>query len=265
MKLLTLNCHAWHEENQLEKIGYLAEAIQEQGYDVIALQEVNQSIGAPLVHKNIKRDNYAAVLLQQLEQLGVADYSLIWDFSHFSLGKFEEGLAILTKHPVIKEHSFFVSKIQDPDRWISRKIIGAQIDFHGQPISFYSCHTGWWHDQEEPFQYQADALYDQINKDRLFFLLGDFNNNASLAGEGYEYLINKGLYDSYALAKEKDAGITVKGKIMGWSDNKEDLRIDLILMSAPLSVVSSKVVFNNENRPVVSDHFGVEVEIDITN
>lgn len=42
MKLLTLNCHSWHEENQLNKICYLAETIKEMMYDVIALQEVSQ-------------------------------------------------------------------------------------------------------------------------------------------------------------------------------------------------------------------------------
>ncbi|MDN7242516.1 endonuclease/exonuclease/phosphatase family protein [Planococcus sp. N028] len=263
MKLLTLNCHSWHEENQLEKISHLAEAIKEQAYDVIALQEVNQSIGEPLIDKNIKKDNYAVVLLHQLKEIGVEDYTLVWNFSHFIYGKFEEGLAILTKHPILEEHSFFVSKESDPDTWKTRKIVGAKIDWNGRAISFYSCHTGWWHDAEEPFKYQADALFKNLNQEEVFFLLGDFNNNASLAGEGYEYLMNKGLYDSYSLAEEKDEGITVKGKITGWNNNKEDLRIDLILMSEPFPVVSSKVIFNNENKPVVSDHFGVEVEVKI--
>lgn len=45
MKLLTLNCHSWQEDNQIEKIKYLAKVIQEEEYDVIALQEVSQSIG----------------------------------------------------------------------------------------------------------------------------------------------------------------------------------------------------------------------------
>ena len=29
MKLLTLNCHSWQEENQVEKIKYLANVIKE--------------------------------------------------------------------------------------------------------------------------------------------------------------------------------------------------------------------------------------------
>ena len=44
MKLLTLNCHAWQEENQMEKIQYLAQVIKEKQYDIIALQEVSQLI-----------------------------------------------------------------------------------------------------------------------------------------------------------------------------------------------------------------------------
>ena len=42
MKLLTLNVHAWLEANQAEKIEILADTIVEKGYDIIALQEVNQ-------------------------------------------------------------------------------------------------------------------------------------------------------------------------------------------------------------------------------
>lgn len=56
MKLLTLNCHSWQEENQLQKIKYLAEIINEKKYDVIALQEVSQSIEAPYIYENIKED-----------------------------------------------------------------------------------------------------------------------------------------------------------------------------------------------------------------
>ena len=42
MKLLTINVHAWIEENQDEKMETLAKVIAEKDYDVIAMQEVNQ-------------------------------------------------------------------------------------------------------------------------------------------------------------------------------------------------------------------------------
>ena len=59
MKLLTLNCHSWQEENQLEKIKYLAQIIKKNQYDVIALQEVSQSIKAKITEGIIKEDNFA--------------------------------------------------------------------------------------------------------------------------------------------------------------------------------------------------------------
>ncbi|MFP3322403.1 endonuclease/exonuclease/phosphatase family protein [Planococcus sp. SIMBA_160] len=262
MKLLSLNCHAWHEEQQMEKIRHLAAAIAEKEYDVIALQEVNQTIGDS-AEQVVKHDNYARVLLQELEQLGVTGYSMVWGFSHLVFGRYEEGSVILTRHPVIEEHSFFVSQSTDKHSPKTRKIVGATIQYGGQPLSFYSCHMGWWHDPIEPFQYQADQLLEQMKKDGHSFLLGDFNNDASLDQQGYAYLMENRLHDTYTLAEEKDTGITVKGKITGWSDNQQDLRIDLILSTEPVAVKSSKVIFNGEHKPVVSDHFGVEAHVEM--
>lgn len=263
MKLLTLNCHAWHEENQLEKIRHLADTIKEKAYDVIALQEVNQSIDAELLYGDIKKDNYGIKLLEELEKIGAHDYSFVWSFSHLVYGIYEEGVAILTKHPIVKKESFFVSLSTDSTYWKTRKIVGAQINFYGLPLSFYSCHMGWWMDEEEPFKQQADRLLQQVKSDSPVFLMGDFNNSAALRREGYDYLISHGLYDTYELADQKDQGTTVEGKITGWNDNKQDLRIDLILMSKPFPVLSSRVIFNNRNKSILSDHFGVEVEVRI--
>ncbi|MFD3447238.1 endonuclease/exonuclease/phosphatase family protein [Microbacteriaceae bacterium 4G12] len=261
MKLLTLNCHSWQEENQLEKIQYLAKTIQEKSYDIIALQEVSQSIDMPNVYGNIKKDNFALILLNELQKLGVTDYQFTWDFSHSGYEVYEEGLALLTKHPIEKKHSFFVSHSKDMNNWKTRKIVGLTIQYKNQPISFYSCHLGWWHDEEEPFQYQVDSLLQQVQKDSTFFLMGDFNNATSIKGEGYNYLLNQGLYDTYELAHTKDNGVTVKGKIAGWDHNKQDLRIDLILTNQPVQIEYSRVIFNDVNQSIISDHFGIEAKV----
>lgn len=261
MKLLTLNCHSWQEENQLDKIKHLAETIQEKSYDVIALQEVSQSIASPVASAYLKEDNFALVLLEELQKLGATDYKFFWDFAHIGYDIYEEGLAILTKHPIIKDESFFISKNEDTNYWKTRKIVGVQIEYNGRPISFYSCHLGWWGDEEEPFQQQMDSLLQQTKQETLTFWMGDFNNNALLRGEGYNYMIKQGLYDTYHLAEEADNGVTVKGKIAGWDQNKQDLRIDLILTNQPVPVLSSHVLFNGINKSVISDHFGVEIHI----
>ncbi|MDM5186889.1 endonuclease/exonuclease/phosphatase family protein [Bacillus sp. DX4.1] len=263
MRVLTLNCHSWQEENQMEKIKHLAKTIQEQDYDVIALQEVSQSITAENVCGNMKKNNFGLVLLAELEQLGAEGYDIIWDFSHIGYDVYEEGLAIITKHPIVKQDSFFISENMNTNYWKTRKIVSATISYKGKNITFYSCHLGWWNDEEESFQGQVDRLIKQVNEKELSFLMGDFNNNARLQREGYDYLMQQGLYDTYELAKQKDEGTTVQGNIAGWDENKKNLRIDLILSNQPIEVISSEVIFNDMNRSVISDHFGIEVKISI--
>lgn len=260
MRLLTLNCHAWLEENQEEKIKEIAKAIQEAEYDVIALQEVNQLIKGDLVTGHLKEDNFALLLLEELRKLGCRQYKMIWDFSHIGYGIYEEGLSIITKHPITEEHFVYLSKCRDVNFWKTRKIVGATIQVGQELIDVYCCHLGWWQDEEEPFIDQMDILFDYVKHDRLTFLLGDFNNDAFVRGEGYDYLVEHGWYDTFTLARSKDAGVTVKGKIDGWSGNQKDLRLDMILANRKIAVRDSKVIFNGENKPIVSDHYGVVAE-----
>ncbi|PPA70381.1 endonuclease/exonuclease/phosphatase family protein [Jeotgalibacillus proteolyticus] len=262
MRLLTLNCHAWQEEDQLEKMDILAETIVERSYDVIALQEV--SIKKFARYDNVtSEDHYGEVLLKKLEALGCSDYKMVWTFSHHSYGWNEEGVAILSRVPILDVDEFFVSRTTDPEKWKSRAIIRAAIEWKGEEIDIYSCHTGWWSDKDEPFPEQVDRLMEKIDPSRLSILAGDFNNDARIKGEGYTYLLEQGLYDTYSLAENKDKGITVPGRIAGWSQNDHALRIDYILATRAIEVSSSTVIFNGQNKPIISDHYGVEVEINI--
>ena len=70
MKLLTLNCHSWQEEKQLDKIEYIAKTIKENKYDVIALQEVSQLIESEILYDNIKKDNFVYLINEKLKSLG---------------------------------------------------------------------------------------------------------------------------------------------------------------------------------------------------
>jgi maltose 6'-phosphate phosphatase len=122
---------------------------------------------------------------------------------------------------------------------------------------------GWWNDEEEPFKAQADNLLQNINRDRVTFLMGDFNNDAFVEGEGYDYLLGKGFLDTYQLAETKDEGVTVKGEIGGWEGNFFKKRIDLILTTHRVPVIYSTVIFNGKNKSVVSDHYGVEIKVNL--
>lgn len=263
MKLLTLNCHSWQEENQLDKIKYLAEIISEKNYDVIALQEVSQSIDSKTIEENIKEDNFVVLLKKELDKISNEKYEFYWDFSHIGYAIYEEGLAIMSRHKFLSSESFFITQGEDRSYWKTRKIVKSTIKIDEKEFDFYSCHLGWWNDEEEPFKYQADRLLEYMNKDKTSILMGDFNNNAFIKNEGYDYLINKNLNDLYLKSEiVADKCIaTAKGKIDGWEQNSEQLRLDLILSNEPLKVKYASVIFNGENKKIVSDHYGVELDL----
>ena len=72
--------------------------------------------------------------------------------------------------------------------------------------------------------------------------------------------LKSGWLDTYLLAKEKDEGSTVFGKIDGWDDNKKDKRIDYIFSNHHIKAFSSKVIFDGKNTEKVSDHCGVLID-----
>ena len=93
--------------------------------------------------------------------------------------------------------------------------------------------------------------------------MGDFNSQADVRGEGYDYVKSLGWIDTYEIAEKRDDGITVPGTIDGWEDGENvGMRIDYIWSRKKVHVVSSQVVFSGEKEPVISDHFGVKIEIE---
>ncbi|MDZ5711133.1 endonuclease/exonuclease/phosphatase family protein [Jeotgalibacillus haloalkalitolerans] len=262
MKLLTLNCHSWQEEQQLEKLDILAKTITEREYDVIALQEVSQLADAPQ-EGGYKKGHFGLELLKRLSALDRTEDQMHWSFCHYGYDVYEEGVALISRLPVTEKDSFFITKSEDPDHWKTRAVPRITVNAGDQLIDFYSCHLGWWSDEEELYTEQVDRLLKRQHPDRLSFYMGDFNNHAGLKEEGYDLLLTKGLKDTYTLAATKDSGTTVFGEIAGWEGNAQPLRIDYIFASESVKVKSSRVIFNGEHYPVVSDHFGVEVELKI--
>ncbi|WP_054954906.1 endonuclease/exonuclease/phosphatase family protein [Paenibacillus dakarensis] len=271
MKIMTLNTHAWQEENQMDKIKQLADFINKHQIDVISLQEVNQSMDEEPVslpelshyysadpNTVIKRDNYAYVLQKELK----ASYYWTWIPTHVGFVTYDEGLAILSRTPISNSINEYVSRLRDYRNYRTRKILGIQTEIQGRAAWFVNGHYNWWND-EDPFKGQWDET-ERILKDLKhtpLFIMGDLNNVAEIRDEGYDYVISKGWHDLYMNAESRDEGATVVKAIAGWEDNKRPLRIDYIFSSHPVQVKSSAVVMNGKNGPVVSDHFGVMAHI----
>lgn len=261
MKLLTLNVHAWLEENQLEKIEQLAQVIARKQYDVIALQEVNQSMTARYSTAKLKEDNYGLLLVERVNQLSQEKYSLYWSSSHIGYGRYDEGVAFLTKLPVYDVDDFYCTQHQTVDSILSRKIIGLTVDYKGQLIECYSCHMNLPDCQEEDQIENLEQIIHRSKTKNLKILMGDFNTDALSAPEDYKAITSMGLLDTYELAGTKDKGVTVSKAIDGWNHHAAQKRIDYIFLTQERPVLSSRIIFNGDNEAVVSDHFGLEVQI----
>ena len=261
MKLLTLNVHAWLEANQAEKIEILAETIVEKGYDIIALQEVNQLMSSPAISPTLKQDNYGVILLNKINQRVAQKYSLFWSNSHIGYDKYDEGIAFLTRLPVYDVDAFYCSQHQRLDSILSRKIIGLTVEYLGQLVECYSCHINLPNCDGENQLDNVRYIVERSQSANLKILMGDFNTDAISDQQAYQQIKSLGLFDTFEMAEQKDSGITVEKAIDGWKGHSQEKRLDYIFLNQAKRVLSSQVIFNGKNKPIVSDHFGVEVDL----
>lgn len=247
------------------------------------------------VAQTIKKDNCAMLISKELEKEGHS-YYWTWTSAKIGYGINDEGLAIFSKKPIKMAEEFYFSNTTDYNNWKARKAIGICIEDstkNPKDMWIYSLHMGWWNDKEEPFERQFSFLHNYLkNSNKLennVFLLGDFNSKSDEKGTGYDFVKNLGWNDTYVLAKSKDEGYTVEGEIDGWrkktnqpsqldsqlddiTNNQLDnhpknqlfgMRIDYIWSWKKVDISSSNIIFNGKKQPVISDHFGIEVEREI--
>ena len=226
MKILTINIHSHFnkmtEEQFQMALNHLSDLIIRDSLDFIALQECSQTCQENVVEGTypgsfcpiktdtvpVRKDNFALLLAKVLEEKG-KKYYWSWTGAKIGYDMFDEGLAIFSLHPIADVEAFYFSKQADYHNWKSRKTIGACIQYGGKKNWFYSVHMGWWKDEEEPFISQMNSLHKKLmEKEENVFLLGDFNSQANIHGEGYDYVKELGWQDTYLLAREKDDGIT---------------------------------------------------------
>lgn len=281
MKLVTINTHSLIEDNYTQKLEQFVDFICREQPDIIAMQEVNQSIDAPVYNDpligyfpvsdtmpKIRHDNHA---LQTAVRIHAHCLPYHWTWLPVKIGydKYDEGMAIFSKTPITDIDRFFISIFRDYSYWKTRQVLGVKVAECND--WFYTIHMGWWDDRDDPFPAQWERLITHlsaINHSYNTWLLGDFNSPSQVRCEGYDLVKNTGFFDTYDLAKEKDCGITVEGVIDGWRDKIKNpdtaagMRIDHIWSKNRCSVRSSYVIFNGKNTPVISDHFGIMIETD---
>lgn len=291
-KFLTLNTHSLVEPEYGKKLELCVKQISEEIPDVIAMQEVSQTADAEILPERalrtidgrdgyfrpagsdweIRANNHAANVAKMLGELGHI-YFWTWIPIKLGYGKYDEGIAIFSREPILQVDVCRISKADDYNFWKTRKVIGIQTGADGD--WFYSVHMGWWDDEEEPFTDQWKTLKQHVSvrqtENNRIWLMGDFNSPSQVRGQGYDLILSDGWKDSYMMAEQKDSGITVEKIIDGWENRLSDespkdsanrLRMDHIFCSREVPVVTSEVLFNGRRGPIVSDHYGVMITLE---
>lgn len=267
MKLLTLNTHSLIENSYEKKLADFISAIREIKPDIIALQEVNQSCSADTVIGRaagyipcqeaipLKSDNHALKVCESLDS-----YNWTWLPIKIGYGKYDEGLALLSRERIGSIRYITLSPHDDYGDWKTRKALAINC----RDEWFFNVHMGWWSDRIEGFSFEWSVLHKYCKKFKNVWLMGDFNNPAETKGEGYDLVRKSGFYDTFKLSRKKDDGYTVRGVIDGWETadpRQANLRIDQIWCDRERDILSSEVIFNGDNKPIVSDHYGVMISL----
>jgi endonuclease/exonuclease/phosphatase family metal-dependent hydrolase len=203
LTLLTLNLHTYQEVGfgggtQAEKLDRVADAIAALGADFVMLQECAQDSRAaiitdPRAHlvpgsaEVLKSDNMAYLISRRLQEVHGLTYEYAWSWAHYGFTFYEEGVAILTRHPIDSLDAAYVStstSLGDP--------LGARKAIHvgstlpgGQVVNLFSAHLGFSGPEQDR---QLDALRAWMAGKRAgngavaSIVGGDFNMDAGLAG-----------------------------------------------------------------------------------
>lgn len=255
LNVMILNLHCYQEDNQDYKFSQIAKAINELDADIVCLQEVAELWNDGHGDWNT---NSAKIINDRLNP----PYHLYTDWSHLGFDKYREGVAILSRYPILKRESKYVSNSHSEYSIHSRKVVMAQVHVPAMGlINFFSAHLSWWADgfSEQFNRLSRWAAANQTGDVRGTMLCGDFN--ITPGSEGYDLVVKSNEYDDQFLSVNSHGAFEKIFKVNDphWQDYvADDYRIDYIFMNkaSDLNILSGRVVFTEEDYGKVSDHCG---------
>lgn len=268
-RFLTLNTHSWMEVNSLKKLFDLGEYILEKDFDVVCLQEINQGIDSELAKAAptyqplesspaLRKNHFALQLVQYLKSQGKT-YYWSWAYNHICYDKYHEGVAILSKTPLLAK-DILISATDDETNFNTRRALLAETEVNGKVITVVSAHMSLLGNGFETEWPRLEAALSHAQKPLV--LMGAFNNPTDETG--YRMIMDSPLQlqDSHAVADKVVGQHTIIEDIDGWEDNTQSLKVDHVFASQDIRILASKVAFDGGAAPIVSDHYGLEVEFD---
>lgn len=254
MRLLTFNAHSLKEDNYEKKLMYFAEWLNKNDYDVIAIQEANQTTTRDYVdfnelenyipsneHITIRNNNY---LLRVVGILQLKGKNYYWTWTPIKLGedKYDIGIGIISKFMPKEIKEFYLTSSKSYTNHKVRKVIGVKLEIEGKNRWFFSIETGSIDDDDEKFEKQILKLNRELSFiDEDIYLMGDFDESV----EGYERIKVSGWYDTFEISK-KSSGSNLKSMY--------------IFKNNSTAVKNSRIIFNGVNGDIISNNIGLEME-----
>lgn len=263
MKILSLNlCNDPKLDNNL-KYHLISDFIIEENIDIVILQEVFQSQSEDIAYENVRFYNKALLIQNIMGQKGGRKYhekihmfKTCWDI-------YDEGLAVISKYPIVKSFTKTISNITDYENYKKRDMLNVVVDHFGKLISISNLHLGWT-DKTENWQDQFDKAISAINestrKERIdcSIIAGDFNISSD--SPEFKYIESLGYKD---LLIKYNINFKNKATFKELSKDQTNLKnghIDYIITKNDLHVSEGKLVLDND---LVGDHKGILINISV--
>ena len=253
---------------QKGKFQTLKEQILKAQYDIICFQEVNQEIETSVVDTDayyhalpsatpIHQDHFVRLLVEKLAEEGL-QYHWTWAYNHIGYDHLNEGVAVLSRQPLTASE-ILVSDVDDPTDYHTRRVAVAETTVDGREVAVASVHLSWWDKGFQEEWARIEERFKAIGKPLI--LAGDFNNPAGREGHQAILASSLNLQDSLKQLKKQLVAIQLDQVSMVGRAMKS-LYVSIMSLLAKIGQVERlSVIFDGNNQPLVSDHYGLEAEL----
>lgn len=247
MKILSLNLHSFQEENRIEKLNIIADFIKENDIDVCLFQEACQEHDKVELEGKIKMGNNANYIRNKL------GYNIYYHPVKIGFDVLDEGLAIISKLPILNQNSKIISYTTKYKSWQKRDLIWCKIGSY----TFFNVHLGWTMEDEVGMN-QVNKIISEIKRhEERYIMAGDFNYPD---GSDEIKQLKKYMYSFADLAKVDPSKNPTFHFELDSSVVGNNRMIDFIFTNTLCDVKKFEIVFNDPKN-YVSDHNGILVEI----
>lgn len=183
--VLSVNLRTWQESRARQKLMRVAEAVEVLRPDFVCLQECAQHrdatpVSAPSAIEGdvpIRSDHAALLVCHEVSRATGQPWRFTWGWAHYGFNVFEEGLAVMTPHPVLSVDQAWLSAERSPRSLDSRKAVRLRADLRGRPVDVVSTHLSLGAEARDvQIANLADWVRDRMDRpDAVAVVAGDFN------------------------------------------------------------------------------------------